>query len=75
MSLSLYSWESVAGEVSPPPETTISKVAAAVRAGALGPGAGGGGGEGGGGRGGLGLNHARMCVSNSEGNGFFFGFK
>ena len=23
----------------------------------------------------LGLNHARMCVSKSEGNGFFFGLK
>ena len=23
----------------------------------------------------LGLKHARMCVSKSEGNGFFFGFK
>ena len=31
------------------------------------------GGGGGGGR--LGLNHARMCVSKSEVNGFFFGFK
>ena len=29
----------------------------------------------GGGGGLLGLNHARMCVSKSEGNGFFFGFK
>ena len=29
--------------------------------------------RGGGGR--LGLNHARMCVFKSEGNGFFFGFK
>ena len=28
---------------------------------------------GGGGR--LGFNHARMCVSKSVGNGFFFGFK
>ena len=23
----------------------------------------------------LGLNHAHMCVSKSEGNGLFFGFK
>ena len=29
----------------------------------------------GGGGGGLGVNHARMCVSKSEGNGFFYGFK
>ena len=28
-----------------------------------------------GGGGGLGVNHARMCVSKSEGNGFFYGFK
>ena len=33
------------------------------------PGGGGGGGQR------LGLNHARMCVSKSEGNGFLFGFK